>query len=267
MRQLPYLNTNTENTAQRYTQTERRWLQFYTETHTDTTTWVCVIYMSVCVCVCTLHISWAAKYFSWLRQLLLTQFRIVISLWFLLLHFIYALAIYRCCLPFEAGLFFYVASCLHMANVTIAIAAAASTASYELHCCIVKSWTKQPISESRYSEREEREREIQHSAMALFAVGLIESASCLLADSKICDSQMLRSALAGTYIQYAWHASSAITHRNYPLVVLPIKAISLLRAKLTPKQKLTTLFHAAYAQYGIAVLCCNCTSNRLFDTF
>lgn len=171
----------------------------YRDTHTDTTTWVCVIYMSVClcVCVCTLHISWAAKYFSWLRQLLLTQFCIVISLWFLLLHFIYALAIYRCCLPFGAGLFFYVASCLHMANVTIAIAAA-STASYELHCCIVKSWNKQPISESTFRERE-RERDTTLSNGTLFAVGLIESASCLLADSKICDSQMLRSALAGTY--------------------------------------------------------------------
>lgn len=128
----------------------------YRDTHRYNNMSVCNIYECLCVCVCTLHISWAAKYFSWQRQLLLTQFRIVISLWFLLLHFIYALAIYRCCLPFEAGLFFYVASCLHMANVTIAIAAA-STASYELHCCIVKSWNKQPISESTFRERE-RER-------------------------------------------------------------------------------------------------------------
>lgn len=54
MRQLPYLNPNTENTAQRYTQTERRWLQFYTETHTHrhTSMSVCNIYECLCVCVC-----------------------------------------------------------------------------------------------------------------------------------------------------------------------------------------------------------------------
>lgn len=139
----------------------------YRDTHTDAQPWVCVIYMSVlcgCVCECTLHISWVAKYFSWLRQLLLTQFRIVISLWFLLLHFIYALAIYRCCLPFEAGPFFYVASCLHMANVTIAIAAAAS---YELHCCIVKSWNKQPISEREENGRESERKEERERVTAL----------------------------------------------------------------------------------------------------